>query len=258
MTTPTAGFTYHFNASVNDDLYENYGDPPTTNPSDGDSVEQWDNAANTDMFVFGTATPWRSAGMNGVGCLDFNGSTHNLGLYANDGSTARDLDDMINAGAFTLVISFIMTADATNDPDPWARDPIITEADGYWGLILKTSGGVHTLEAYIYDSAPRLAPQVILQDTLYVAQMRYNGTNLTLSVNNGTEASTASGSVGAVTGQPHLAYNGNGKYAAVKIGELLTYDTALSASNDAYTYMREKWLNEGGGGSIIPQIMQQM
>ena len=68
-TSPTASWTMHMDASDTDNLYETSAIPPTTTPSDGDAVEQWD-AETLDLAFTQTGSTlkplYRAAGMNSI------------------------------------------------------------------------------------------------------------------------------------------------------------------------------------------------
>ena len=158
--------------------------------------------------------------------------------------------DLITASAFTIIVAFSLEGDASDEPIDYNNDFLIADANEYWGIMLRTVSTVNHLDAHIYSGGDVRAGSgfIIDQNTTYVTQMRFSSGNFRIGLDGSAEQEdTSVGNVADVTRAVLLARGTDGnQYAPVKIGEILTYNTDLGASNDAYTYMREKWLNEGG------------
>lgn len=241
ITPPVANRTFWFNASDNDKLWT--GSPAGTgaNPTDGQSVQSWnDEDAGSEEFQETTNPPiWRSNGINMLGAVDFDGTND---IFTSTGASL--LSDVVSASAFTVFVSFYLEGAAENQASVWNNVGLISDLGDFWGLHLKTVAGVHSVHAYNWDGAAASTSKTISLNTPYVAMMRHEGGNLYLSVNQGIESSVASGVTSTLTNAVRPATPSSGSvFYNGRIGEILCYNVALTGNDffNAYQYMADKW-----------------
>lgn len=250
MPTPSAtNRTLWLNASDNDLIYTAAGNPPTGAVSNGNEVQQWlaeegDMSARYRVATSDSPT-WNSAGINSLGALQFNGTDDEYSLRADDGTTARTVANIFTAN-HTVFIAFRMTgAPFNNTTNPYINDALMADGGSYWGIHLTDHGGTYSIDAFCYSgSSQHYASQTILLDTDYVVMMRSDGTNIYCSINNGSEASTASGNPDNTTNEVVIGASQFGdQFTNARIGEILVYNAALTGTpfTDTYQYMLDKW-----------------
>jgi hypothetical protein len=151
------------------------------------------------------------------------------------------LNTFISPSAFTLFMAFRMEGAANNVANEWELTPLIRDFGGWWGVHLRTNGGVHTVEAYNWDTNSDVVTKTISLDTDYVVMVRHESGNLYISINNGSESSVASGDTGDLTNVVNIA-KGVSTWFNGKIGEFILYDAALSGADltDAHSYF-SRW-----------------
>jgi hypothetical protein len=195
-------------------------------------------------------------------------------------SNSEDLkgDDLINAGAKTVAISFLITGTSKllNSGNSYGNTNLFGDPSGnYNGLFLRNNAGTLILYAYTWDGAEKqVNVSGLTTNTPYVAVYTHNGTNLILSVYdpNGQVSTTktvAAGNTSDVLIAQALAASNAAftEQAEIRVGEIVTYDAALSGGTltQLTTYMRDRWTavsssgghgkgqggNHGGGKSIV-------
>lgn len=249
---PAAGYTIWCNASDNDNLFTNYD--RSGQATDGQSVRHWDDESDATTYSFahsnsGASPTFDADGFNGVGCLLFDGSDDKLYFSTDDYGSWPAISTLISASAWTLFASFVMTGDGgSTDPSYVSNDRII--GDGlYWGVYLSTVGGQSKCSAFQYTAGgAKYATVNISQNTEYVVCAKYDGTDLTIDINNGAlTATTTAGNISDVT---NIAMMGAGTFLTGKIGEIAIYNTALSGTNlsDTWSYMTSKWIPAAPSG----------
>lgn len=243
---PTTNLTAHFDASSNDDVIND----SHAGASDGNIIEEWEDddgkdlsfwyvTDNTTMPTYRVSVPL----MRGA-CLDFDGATDHMRLWNSAGSVAKTFANVFGASAKTLLVAFYVEAFGTNAASSFDNDCVIGDGSQFFGLHLKTNLAV----AYNWDGSDDHVDLAIAVNTSYVAMVRHNGTNLFLSINNGTESSTASGATTTTTGQIILGRNvpGGSAFFNGRIGEVAMYNVDLATQGSdlatAQTYFNEKWV----------------
>jgi hypothetical protein len=265
MATYAAGYTGHWDASDTDRLWTNAAF--SIHPTDGQEIYAWDDEADEFDSAFfdqvgagGIVPVYRAAAFNGLGCLDFDGTNDYLSLFDDTGTTEHTIGGVITSTAYTVFISVMMEGDAPNSSDTFGNDLIIGDRNAFFGLYVKTNAGVNTLMAYNWDGSDDHADVTISQNTAYVAMFRHESGNLYLSVNQGSESSTASGTTTDTVGTLRLGATGvppPTNFFNGKIGEILMYNTALSGSNltDTYQYLMDRWVTAAGSPSVRPSYV---
>jgi len=255
---PSTSMTSHFDFSDISTLYKTYtngNNPAYTDVATADadtiqiarsifpvSTSDWTfpyrtNEGPTTSPVLRLTTP-----LLGTQCLDFDGSNDRL-LLCNRTGTQLAVSNIFANNAKTAILSFrCESLPASNG----VFQPLFADQSSNftWGMyIYNNAGTVQLLVQHFDGSYDSLFHGTIAADTNYVAVMRHDGTNIYASLNNDTETSTASGNTSDMTQPVYLAGCGNASFLNGRIGEIVTYNAALTGSNlsDAITYFMNKW-----------------
>lgn len=210
--------------------------------ANGDPVETWTDRTGLGRHFTRTAggstrptfvTGWSSTGKPGI---DFDGTDDYLELNA-------ATDTLIDTTDWTVGVFFEANTIGSDDAfNPYANDAIVSGDTGNFGLHLRSTGA--TLQGYGWDTNADFATKTISTGTEYVAQFRYDGSSIYLSVNGGTESSVAHGTNASLGADTYIGVNFTTVYADITVGEIAFYDRALSGSEvaDLNTYLYLKWI----------------
>lgn len=251
MALPSTNQTTHFDASDNDHVMRT----GSTKAIDGENVETWEddagrnmafwyNSASSDGPTYKTVTPLMI-----LPCLDF-ATTEILSLYNLAGAQAQQLANIFAAGAKTLIIAAYIKTVATDSATPYQNERVFADQNDYFGLFIKKTAGIVKALAYNFHGANQVVTVDLAgENQAYVFTVVHDGVNLTLAVDGGTAGSVASGDTDNLGGNPRI--NGGSAAHSIRIGELVTYNAALTGSDltDANSYFISKWLSAGGGGA---------
>lgn len=225
--------TAHFDASDTDNIFTSRGNPPSGAPSDGSAIQQWDDESVSDQIADDNGNTsidplWRQSSPGLVlPCLDFDGSNDLLAAVTDDSATQKTLDDWISASAFTLMVALRVESSSANSGTAYLNEGIVADSGQFFGLLVKNDTGQVKLIGYSWDGAAQAVFHDISVNTNYVVCYRYDGTNLRLSVNGGTEQTAAAGSNTGSSGAMLIGSNGDASaYLNGRIGELKVWDTA--------------------------------
>jgi hypothetical protein len=260
MALPSTNRTGHWDASDADNLFT--ATSLTGAVSDGSVVRGWQDEGDVFDLAFmdqnlGTTVPvWVQSAINGLGAVDFDGSNDVLRLKLDANTGGPTLDTVFNNNAKTLFLVFQMEGAATNNAAIYDNAAILSEDNGYFGLYVKSNGGVHQAIAYNLGSGGEVTvPLTISLDTPYVAMLKQDGSTLYLELRDGGTPLTNSAAATAtsnVSGRIHLGRGYAAGFYTGKIAELALFDAALGTTdtNDAWDYFTAKWL--AGGASFDP------
>lgn len=252
MALPASNLTFHADASVVTDLWQtDTAGVFSTHPSDGGAVPYWDDPEHGAMVLGVADTPnkvpfWRATStLLPQPCLEFDGVDDYLRLFANDGSTAKTLDDLITNTAFTVFLSFRAAAVTSTSPNAYNNDVLISDDNIYWGLFLGNDSG-YKLRCFNSGGGVHVVEFPIALNTNYVVMFRHESGVIYASLNGGAESSLTSGNTAATFGNIRVGWaNVATTFLTGRIGELAAYNVALTGSNltDAMTYFTAKWLS---------------
>lgn len=133
----------------------------------------------------------------------------------NDLMASVTLSQLLEGGstAFSVwALAFIPTgAITTNDnTNFYTNQAIILDSGGYWGMNLRTGGGIPKLMCAIYDGAPKRAEVDIVVNQWNLFQIRFGGGTLEARVNGGGWAATPGvGAIGSLGGQIRMGQTYN-------------------------------------------------
>lgn len=245
MSLPTTNLTFHMDASVVTDLWQNTA-PFATHPADGGAINFWDDVehgANT-WSVIAVSPVWRqSTPLMLLPCADFNGTSQSMKLTTDDALTDKALSDLIANNAFTVLVALYAEGITTNAAAAYDNDAIL-DGNGFFGIHLKNAADPHVL-FYNWDGNEDTIPLAITLNASHVLFFQHNGGNIIGSIDGGSETSLASGNTSDLTGRPNLGVNYAGTaFYNGRIGEMAIYNAALAGSNktDAISYFTTKWL----------------
>jgi hypothetical protein len=153
-----------------------------------------------------TTTNWRST--SGFGnlagtCSAAGGVAIFTAASGDELTTAAAISSIISAAAYAVHGVVEVASCNTTSATVYNNDLIFGDQSGFFGLHVQDDGAgtSFTLRAFHWDGAAKSANVAGLSyGTPYYFAWRYNGTNLTLQVDSGTEASTAAGNISTVTG----------------------------------------------------------
>ncbi len=252
-TLPTTNRTAHLDASNSDDVWDNYGPPPSTSSTDGSNAERWDlegstvnlgwsgNTANAPTYR--VTTPLMENA-----CLDFNGTSEYYVAYQDDGATTIPMSDWLDVDGWTIAIAFWTEAVTADEASPWDNPALLIDVGGFIGIHVRDSGGSDK-QVYLhnFDGNSDVLSVSASTGASHVVVAGIDGTNIFLTLDNGTPESTvASGNTQDITADIWVGrgYSGAGLYYDGRIGEVAIYDAALTgtALSDLNEYFADKWL----------------
>lgn len=262
MALPLTNLTFHSDASVNTDVWENFqaGTPfhntPATDgirPSVWDDVEHgafsWIYTSFNNRPFYRTVTPLML-----LPCIEFiPAQISQYKLWSNAGNPARPMSDIFAVGAKTVLFSIYVAAIATNAANVWDNSALLSDTGSQFGIHFRDNGSAtadangvssqYKIIAYNWDGNADSVELSIALSTSYVGVIRHDGTNLYLSLNGGAEVSVASGNTSDLSAVVKLGVSTNNSYYSGRVGEIAFYNAALTGTDlsDATTYFTSKW-----------------
>lgn len=215
-------------------------DADSISGSDGDSIATWaDESGNSRNFTQSTAgykplLKKTTNGINGHNVLRFDGSDDFL-------QPAANRNTFIAVGAHTIWLVYKIFAITTDGTNAWSNEAAIADESEYFGYYFRSSVGAI---AYIDDGSVRSASKAISTSVAIITKWRHTGGNQYMSINGGSEATSAAGNVGGTDSQLILGSgNEDGEEAQIDIAELIIFNSALSAANQSVVdrYLRLKY-----------------
>jgi hypothetical protein len=256
MALPTTNLTLHLDASDTDKLFTTWvdGGSHTGTPGDGDAVQAWSRetdgsvtpahaAYSTDWPLYRSGTP-----LMALPCLDFDGTDSEVRIVDNTNrSSYLNGGQLVGAQAKTILVAFWAEAVSLSSADPSENHGLI--AFGDCALTLKSVGGNPKIHFNNHDGGWDTVEESITTAATVVACARHDATNIYISVDGGSEVSTASGATGTWPSSDMRIGRaaGSGRLNA-RIGEIAIYSAALTGTDltDAIAYFRAKWQGVGG------------
>ncbi len=203
----------------------------------GDPVSSWASKGSVvTPFVSSVNQPARvAAGQNGRNILRFDGT--NDVMF----STGVAISNYISASAFTVFTAFNPVACDQNQTAFFDNDNVVSNS-AFSGAFCKSTAvaGVGNADSGGADQTT----QAMTINAFHQVTTQHTGGNITVSVDSAAAASTASGDTTTLTGVALLAaYNGGSAFSQVDIGEVLIYNTALSAGDITLNNacMKQRW-----------------
>lgn len=184
----------------------------------------------THSMSIGTGT------INGKTSINFNGTSHKLTSTATWGDICTNTER-------TIFAVFNYTGAAVVNATSYSNPGVLTEVASYAGVYIGTT----KLVAYNYHGSDASARATITTSTAYQGydQLRSSGNTIACKVSGASEVTAAGGgTTGATTGTLVLGASGGGTlYFKGDIGEIIAYNTALSAPDIAsvQAYLTDFW-----------------
>jgi hypothetical protein len=109
----------------------------------------------------------------------------------------------------------------------------------YVGVFLRSAGAI---EVFQWDGAQKHASASYTIGNLVVATAQYDGTNISIAVNNGTPVTAAAGNIQVTTGQMRIA-RANTAYFSGDLYSMLFYKSALNSTQltQNYNYLAARY-----------------
>jgi hypothetical protein len=259
MALPTTNLTLHLDASDTDKLFTTWvdGGSHTGTPADNGAVQVW--SRETDGSVTPAHAAYPTAGREPLyrsgtplmmlPCLDFDGTDDELRIVNNTNIASYiDTGSFMGAQAKTILVAFWAEAVTSTSADPSELEGVVATS-GDCNLSLKDVGGTPTLQFNNHDGSWDTVSKTVSTGATTVACARHDTSNIYLSVDGGSESSTASG---ATSGWPIAELRFGRGAGSVRfngrIGEVAIYSAALTGTDltDAIAYFRAKWQGVGG------------
>ena len=272
MPLPTTNLTLHLDASDTDKLFTTWvnGGAHTGTPADGNAVQAWSRETDGSLtpahaaYNSGTTAPAYRSGtpLMLLPCLDFDGTNDEMRIVGDATVTDYRNDGLIFAASGKTIIVAFYAESITLTGGTDSCHSIIGNDSGYFNLYCRDEAGTKKLKFFNYDGTVNNVDQTITAGTTVVACARHDGTNVYLSVDGGSESSTASG---ASATWPNMSVwigraNGGPGFFDGRIGEIACYNAALTGTGltDAIAYFRSKWQGVGGGAPDSVSIAAMM
>jgi hypothetical protein len=147
------------------------------------------------------------------------------------------LSDIIQNNVFTLWIVFRIAAFHSDEADSYLNDLVIGDAEGYWGLHLRSSQGIRF---YQWDGADKHVSVAATTGVWYVARVRFESGTLYMSVNGGPEVSIASGNIENIASNLRL---GKSNYSSGFDGDIAEPVICASAQTSEHLAQMDAYLN---------------
>lgn len=250
MALPVTNRTAWFNPETNAKLWQVYqsGAPyHNTAAADNAVVQAQEDEDATNLSAINTTSPptWQSTTpLMAYPCIAFDGTNDILRWFNDAGTVAVAASQVFTTTAKTASIAFYATGATLNSASPWLNHTIWSEAGGYTGLYLKTSGGNYYVYYYNFAGAAQVtADYQITLNTSYVATIWHDGTNIKIYINGVLWSTVASGATGSL-GSQMCNGGGIGGFFQGREGEQVFYNAALGATPlaDLNTYVTGRWL----------------
>lgn len=260
-----AGYTFWSNASDADHCFR--ATNQTTQVADGENARSWQDEGDVTNFAWivntqsdSQAPIWRASGINSLGSLEFDGVNDRLTLYDDGWNNPEPYTTPFTAPAGTAWVVFKSTAITGTGKAFSTADHVFGYVGGYMGIFVWNDGGVYKAFAGMYDGVDnRFTSDIVISlGTTYIALMKWNGTTLSLTLNDGTPATVAAADLGGGS-TCNLGEGGPGSSVPFtgQIGEVVTYNTHQSGTDedDNWAYFLGKWT--AAGGVALPVLMTQ-
>jgi len=171
---------------------------------------------------------------NGLGGVRLNGAQHFMGTSAN-------LSTFVTSTASTVFAVAKATA-ASNDAIAGRNSSVLSSASGGGrGYVCFRDNG--TAYSYGYDTQDRIASLSYTVGNWGVFTTRHGSSTLLFRLNGGSDSSASLGTVAFVSGAAQLGNNAWGARLNGDVGELITYNVALSDADmgAVESYLLNKW-----------------
>jgi len=177
--------------------------------------------------------PTIASGINSKPTLSFDAAT------TNHLDNASALSTIVSASAWTVFVVYRYTGTVTTQTTSYANAAILRDTGSFWGLFSSTTAAV----MYNWGSADKSVRPAASTATNYYATCSLSGGTLSAQLNQ--NSATTLGGVGNITTLTGTIVIGNGVSNAWggHIGEIIVYNTALSAGNIAtvQAYLAAYW-----------------
>jgi hypothetical protein len=273
MPIPTTSLTADFDASVmSGHVYAGIsGGVPAGGVSSGGQVGAWRSTVDTDqVFIPNDSVTvfqppditWEDDTLLFRPSIQVTAGNFQMRLASNT-SDVVSTDDLVNAGAKTVAISFMLTGTlvigAVGGIDD--RDPLLgNNPNEFFAFMLtQPTAGNYELAVYNWDGTADAQAIVIQRNVPYVAVMEHNGTTLgwTLYTTDGVVVDTksyASGNTTNVAGPWNLGFSSTTgtRQLAFRVGQVSMYAAQLSAGDKLQldTHYIDTWLREAPPATI--------
>lgn len=253
--------TANFYAGDDDKLWRTYVPITGTHllhPDDGDLVRVWQDEATPAtrnlawiLVAEDASRPtFREPGLMRLPSLDFDGTDDRWLLWDNVAGSAKALSALFANSSKTMITALRIQGAGSNAANIYDNTAVFCDANGNFGLHLKTMAGVHTLYGYNYDGTADVTAGVTVSlDTDYVVMIRHGTGTLTLSVLSGdggetrVDESVASGNTSDVAAQCKMGANyTNAQHFNGCIGQTYCDNTDLGSDNTPLDDVIEAWL----------------
>lgn len=214
--------------------------PSITGLNDGDALSAWTNLAGGSDFSQATAAKkpiYKTTIRNGNAIVRFDGAAVN-----GDELAASAISTYITASAYTLFSACAPGTFTGVGAFPFQDNGFFADANGYVGIVGKAVS--NTMYAYNYDGTYDVSNQPTTAAAWIAYHARHDSGNLITAVNNGSEASTASGNTASLVGAAKVGGGtSGGLWWPGDIGELLVWNRALTSAErtQVWNYLNSKW-----------------
>lgn len=249
LTNVTAHFKFSDDVDVRDDW--SAGGPPwgVGTVTDGNEVlYSYDRERNSLALREATNGPfWASPSSMSLPALSFNGTNSLMGLKDDTTATAKTLAFVGSSTAKCVIFAVRVRSAVTNAGAPYNSNAIVADGAGYWGVYVRDDPGSAGafLQGYNYDGSVDKVEVAVSYDTDYIVVFRHVSGNMYLSVNNGTEVATATGTTVDTSGQILLGQGYGGVRFDGYIGEIIFESSGAFPTNN-YAYMASEWFPPAG------------
>lgn len=165
-------------------------------------------------------------GVGGEPALNCDGSNDGFSLL-NSNATSTTISNIITASAYTAFSIFTLDTISTSTGATYVTPYLWGDSGRYIGLHFMNT---NKLRFYNWDGSEDYAELTVSTGTEYLAETRHESSTLYAKVNNGSEASAASGNTSNVLGSPQLATNST-LFFDGKVTEVIFYNSALSSGD---------------------------
>ena len=190
----------------------------------GSTVSQWsDQSGAGNHWPQATATRQPTYGGPGDG-VDFDGADTAL--------TGPTLSGLISASAFTVFVVFSADTVSTNGANTWQNSALIGQPSAFFGIHLKSAPNANVFN---WDGSDDKATGAIALMTRTILTARHGSGNLGMRVNNGAEATAASGDTTVLSGATEMGRGNNSDVVCYdgKIYEVVFFNTHLPDADQA-------------------------
>lgn len=236
-------------------------DPTDNNSLYGSTSAPWSSQGRTDgqaiSGIKDTSAPTviganvgdcvlETSGINGLSSIDCTAQTAGYGLVDPDDNSVKNLSSIMTVSDFAYLGVIYITSDcrAGTLSNGWTdASSLFNDASAWMGIYCRYSGGQNYIGYSNYDSNYDTVEVPISLNTRYIVVARHTGGNIYISVNGGSETSTASGNTGSIATVARilLAYSASSVVMFPGlVGEEITYD-AGAVPTVAYNYLAAKW-----------------